>query len=79
MRRSESEASNVSYSNLKVVLHYVITMRGRLMVALWELHCYDGLDPSFWLLLCRAVMPCNTTTFEGYVCFDVLASMNAIG
>jgi hypothetical protein len=78
MRRSESETNNVPYPNLKVAPRHVIAMRGRLMVALWELHCYNGLDPSLWLLLCRAVMPCNTIAFEGYAYFDVLASMNVV-
>jgi hypothetical protein len=49
-------------------------------VGLWELHCYNGLDPSLWLPSCHALMPYNTgiDAFEGYVHFIVLAIMKAV-
>jgi hypothetical protein len=75
---TEFEAGDVPYPNLKVARQHVIAMRRRLLVALWKLHCYNGLDPSLWLPLCHAMMPCNTIAFEGYVHFDVLASVNAV-
>jgi hypothetical protein len=78
-RGIESKAVNLPYPNVEVAWRYVIAMLERLVVALWKLRCYNGLDPSLWLLPCRTMMPCNIAAFEGYVHFDVLGSMNAIG
>jgi hypothetical protein len=40
-RETESEIGNVPYLNLEVTWQHVIAMHRFLLVALWELRCYN--------------------------------------
>jgi hypothetical protein len=75
---TEFEAFDLLYLDVKVAHQHMIAMHERLLLALWKLQCYNGLDHSLLILPYLIVMPCNTAIFEGYVYFDALMSVDVV-